>query len=321
MPFDASRRVFLPRGRARRGVGVGMAPSSLLVRTALRHFRQAEGARSRSSCAAAPTGLNLCVPYGDSDYYNLRQGIAIPRPGQVRRRRQPRRLPRHAPGARAARAALPRRPPRLHPRGPASPAVSRPHFDAQDFQESGTPGNKQTPTGWPDRAIADIPGREVTQAVSCSSQLVRSFLGPEPVLVAQPLALLRPAQRATGAREAETLLTSMYTGRSRRAGRDQRARDLRRRSTRSCARRRLRPPNGASYPAGTAGNALRQAAWPDQERRRHALRLRQHRRRLRHPLEPARRATSTTHRWPLGMALSPPSRRDLGGLLDDVWCS
>ena len=65
--------------------------------------------------------------------------------------------------------------------------MTRSHFDAQDFQESGTPGDKQTPTGWLDRAIARIPGSEVTQAVSFSSQLVRSFLGPEPVLVAQTL--------------------------------------------------------------------------------------------------------------------------------------
>jgi uncharacterized protein (DUF1501 family) len=36
--------------------------------------------------------------------------------------------------------------------------VSRSHFDAQDFQESGTPGDKQTPTGWLDRAISEIPG-------------------------------------------------------------------------------------------------------------------------------------------------------------------
>ena len=39
-----------------------------------------------------------------------------------------------------------------------NPQVTRSHFDAQDFQESGTPGDKQTPTGWLDRAIAQIPG-------------------------------------------------------------------------------------------------------------------------------------------------------------------
>ena len=80
MPFDASRRVFL-RGAGLAAVGVGMAPSSLLVRTAL-----AAGSGPKVLVKiflrGGADGLNLCVPYGDSDYYNLRGGIALPRPGQ-----------------------------------------------------------------------------------------------------------------------------------------------------------------------------------------------------------------------------------------------
>ena len=145
MPFDASRRVFL-RGAGLAAVGVGMAPSSLLVRTAL----AASGGPKvlvKIFLRGGTDGLNLCVPYGDSDYYNLRQGIAIPRPGQGGGAvnldgyfgMHPELAPLE-PLFRDGRLAF------IHAVG--NPAVSRSHFDAQDFQESGTPGNKQTPTGW-----------------------------------------------------------------------------------------------------------------------------------------------------------------------------
>src|SRR5690349_3208341 len=77
MRWDASRRVFL-KGAGLAAVGVGFGPSPLMVRAA-------EAARAgtkvlvevflRGGC----DGLNLCVPYGEPEYYGLRGGIAIPR--------------------------------------------------------------------------------------------------------------------------------------------------------------------------------------------------------------------------------------------------
>jgi uncharacterized protein (DUF1501 family) len=254
MAFDPSRRVFL-RGAGLAAVGVGMAPSSLLVRTAL----AASGGPKvlvKVFLRGGADGLNLCVPYGDSDYYSLRGGIALPRPGQGGGvvnldgyfGMHPEFLPLE-PLFRDGRLAF------IHAVG--NPAVSRSHFDAQDFQESGTPGNKQTPTGWLDRAISEVPGREVTQAVSFSSQLVRSLLGPEPVLVAQSLSSFDLHARNWRA-EAENLLTAMYQAEPTAVGRN----GLETFEAINTLLRAPTPPpaNGASYPAGTAGNALRQAA-------------------------------------------------------------
>ena len=253
MTWDASRRVFL-RGAGLAAVGVGLAPSSLLVRTA----RAAVGDKVlvKMFLRGAADGLNFCAPYGDPEYYNLRQGIALPRPGSsdgvVNLDGTFGMHPEFAPLQpffNDGRLAF------IHAVG--NPQVTRSHFDAQDFQESGTPGDKQTPTGWLDRAIARIPGTEVTQAVSFSSQLVRSFLGPEPVLVAQTLSSFDLHARNWRA-EAETRLTAMYKA-------DATAVGTTGLETFEAVNTLLRAPppppsNGAAYPAGTVGNSLRQAA-------------------------------------------------------------
>jgi len=253
MSWDISRRVFL-RGAGLAAVGVGMAPSSLLVRTAL----AASGAKVlvKVFLRGGADGLNFCVPYGDSEYYNLRQGIGLPRPGQAggvvnldgHFGMHPEFAPLE-PFFRDGRLAF------VHAVG--NPQVTRSHFDAQDFQESGTPGDKQTATGWLDRAIAQIPGTEVTQAVSFSSQLVRSLLGPEPVLVAQTLTSFDLRARNWRS-EAETLLTSMYQSDSTEVG----TTGLQTFEAINTLLRAPTPPpsNGATYPTGNTGNALRQAA-------------------------------------------------------------
>jgi uncharacterized protein (DUF1501 family) len=253
MTWDVSRRVFL-RGAGLAAVGVGLAPTSLLVRTA----RAAVGDKVlvKVFLRGGADGLNFCAPYGDPEYYNLRQGIALPRPGSsggvVNLDGTFGMHPEFAPLQpyfNDGRLAF------IHAVG--NPQVTRSHFDAQDFQELGTPGDKQTPTGWLDRALARIPGAEVTQAVSFSSQLVRSFLGPEPVLVAQTLSSFDLRARNWRS-EAETLLTAMY-------GADPTAVGATGLETFEAVNTLLRAPvpppsNGATYPTGTVGNSLRQAA-------------------------------------------------------------
>ena len=156
MSWDVSRRVFL-RGAGLTAVGVGIAPSSLLVRTA-----QAAAAGDKVLVEVflrgAADGLNICVPYGEAEYYDLRGPIALPRPGAaggVMRLDDTFGMhpelaplqPLYADGRLAF----------VHAVG--NPQVGRSHFDAQDFQESGTPGQKNTATGWLDRAVARDPGQ------------------------------------------------------------------------------------------------------------------------------------------------------------------
>ncbi|PYQ05830.1 MAG: hypothetical protein DMF83_14260 [Acidobacteria bacterium] len=252
MAWDISRRVFL-RGAGLAALGVGFHPSSLLVRTA-----QAAAAGSRVLVQVflrgGCDGLNLCVPFGDSEYYALRGGIAIGR-GEVVN------LDGHF-GLHPALAPLKA----LYDDGRLAllPAVgnyglSRSHFDAQDFMESGTPGDKSTGTGWLGRSISKVPGNAVTEAVAFSAQLPRSFLGPEPVLVAQTLSSFD--LRARGWRgEAETLLRAMYDARDDAIGHVGQ-------ETFAAMNVLLRTPEimappagGAVYPNASIGNALRQAA-------------------------------------------------------------
>lgn len=252
MSWDVSRRVFL-RGAGLAALGVGFRPSSLLVRAA-------EGATAgnkvlvqvflRGGC----DGLNLVVPYGDPTYYSLRGGIAIPRGEVVALDSTFGFHPALAPlkplfdeGRLAV----------LHAVGNTS--LSRSHFDAQDFMESGTPADKSTATGWLDRAIARIQGSEVTEAVAFSSQLPRTLLGPEPVLVAQSLSSFALRGR-TWASEANTLLRAAYEGKDTPAGRVGQETFAAIDALARTPAIQAPPANGAIYPNATIGSSLRQVA-------------------------------------------------------------
>jgi uncharacterized protein (DUF1501 family) len=253
MSWEVSRRVFL-QGAGLAAVGVGLAPTSLLVRTA----RAAAGDKVlvKVFLRGGADGLNLCAPWGDPEYYSLRQGIALPRPGAAGGvvdldgdfGMHPELAPLE-PFFDDGRLAF------VHAVG--NTRLTRSHFDAQDFMESGTPGDKQTATGWLDRAIARLPGTEVTQAVSFSPQLPRSFLGPEPVLVAQTLASFDLRARNWRA-EAESLLTAMYAADPTAVG----STGLETFEAINALLRAPAPPpsSGAVYPTGTVGSSLRQAA-------------------------------------------------------------
>jgi len=252
MSWDLSRRVFL-KGLSAAAVGVGFSPSSLMVRAA-----QAAEAGTRVFVhiflRGGADGLAVCPPVGDSDYSGLRGGIALSRgevvdldgffalhPGLAPLK------PIYTDGRLAV----------VHAVG--SYGLSRSHFDAQDFMETGTPGNKSVPTGWLDRSVAAVPGKEVTQAVSFSAQLTRSFLGPEPVLVAQNLSSFALRARNWQA-EADSLLRTMY-------GADGSAVGLMGQETFAAMDVLLRTPevmaapsNGAVYPNASVGSSLKQAA-------------------------------------------------------------
>ena len=255
-PFDGSRRIFL-RGASAAAVGIGFGPSALMSRTA----QAATGQKVfvQIFLRGAIDTLNMVVPYGDPTYYNIRGAIAIPRPGQ-------------AGGALRLDDTF-----GLHPAlsglmplwnqgrlaivdAVGNYALSRSHFDAQDFMETGTPGNKGTSTGWLDRVIKAIPGSNVSEAVAFQSQLPRSFMGPEPVLVASNLTTFNLKVGATWRTEAETALRGMYGSRQDAIGKVGRetfeAIDTIVRSPVLS----MAPANGAVYPNASIGTSLRQAA-------------------------------------------------------------
>ena len=252
MTWDPSRRVFL-KGAGLAAVGLGLGPSPLMVRAA-------EAARAgtkvlvevflRGGC----DGLNMCVPFGDPEYYALRGGIAIPRASVL-----------NLDGYFGLHPSLGALKP-LYDDGrlalvPAAGhyGLTRSHFDAQDFMDTGTPGDKSTTTGWLDRSIARVPGSEITEAVAFATQLPRAYLGPEPVLVAQNLASFDLRARSWRD-EAERLLRAMYAPNQSPAGRIGQ-------ETFAAMETLLRTPailappaGGAVYPNAGIGNSLRQAA-------------------------------------------------------------
>ncbi len=252
MTWDPSRRVFL-KGAGLAAVGLGLGPSPLMVRAA-------EAARAgakvlvevflRGGC----DGLNMCVPFGDPEYYALRGGIAIPRASVLN-------LDGYF-GLHPSLAAL--KPLYDDGRLALVPAaghygLTRSHFDAQDFMDTGTPGDKSTTTGWLDRSIARVPGSAITEAVAFATQLPRAYLGPEPVLVARTLTSFDLRARSWRD-EAERLLRAMYAPSRTAAGRVGQ-------ETFAALETLLRTPeilappaNGAVYPNAGIGGSLRQAA-------------------------------------------------------------
>lgn len=256
MPFDPSRRIFL-RGASAAAVGIGFGPSALMSRTA----QAATGQKIfvQVFIRGGVDTLNMVVPYGESAYYDIRGAIAIPRPGQ-------------AGGALRLDDTF-----GLHPLladlmplwndgrlaivdAVGNNDLTRSHFDAQDFMETGTPGNKNTSTGWLDRAIKMIPGSNVSEAVAFQAQLPRSFMGPEPVLVASNLTTFNLKVGTNWRTEAETALRGMYGAREDAVGKVGRETfeaidTIVRSPVLSVA-----PANGAVYPNATIGTSLRQAA-------------------------------------------------------------
>lgn len=126
----------------------------------------------------AVDGLNMIVPYGESEYYNLRRSIAIKKPNETG-------------GAIDLDGFF-----GLHPSmkpletfwkdkrlavitAAGSPDNTRSHFDAQDYMESATPGIKSTRDGWLNRVLQSTAAKDVSpfRAVSMTQSMPRSLYG------------------------------------------------------------------------------------------------------------------------------------------------
>lgn len=166
----------------------------------------------------AADALNVVVPFGESNYYNMRPTIAVPRPTSG-----------------AANTAIDLDGFfGLHPslasfkplwddgilapvHAVGSPSNTRSHFDAQDYMESGTPDNKGTRDGWLNRYLAvkgtcdecHVGGRDAFRSVSMTPQTPRILEGAAPTVAMNSLDEF--TVRSTGS-QAESIEALYRTG-------------------------------------------------------------------------------------------------------------
>ncbi len=113
-------------------------------------------------------GLNVVVPFQDPDYYEARPTVAIARPGDAdgvidldgQFGLHPELAPLMAQWQ-AGKLAF------VHAAG--SPDPTRSHFQAQDYLETGTPGETSTATGWLNRLLSLLPSNTPTTALNINS--------------------------------------------------------------------------------------------------------------------------------------------------------
>ena len=130
----------------------------------------------------AADGLNIVVPYREKNYYEMRPGIAIPADKVI-----------DLDGFFGLHPAMAAFKP-LYDQGhlaivhaAGSPDMSRSHFDAQDYMESGTPGVKSTDDGWLNRALQseDLRRRQehsAFRALALGANVPRTLAGRIPAI-------------------------------------------------------------------------------------------------------------------------------------------
>lgn len=146
-----NRRFFLHRG-ALALAGTTAIPHFLVRNLLAQDAGVAAGATNRRLVVifqrGAADGLNIVVPWREKAYYSMRPSIAIPQQQVIDLNGffglHPS-LASFKPLYDAGHLAI------VHAAG--SPDMTRSHFDAQDYMESGTPGVKNTDDGWLNRAL------------------------------------------------------------------------------------------------------------------------------------------------------------------------
>lgn len=166
-------------GAARRSID-GDADAPLAYGTPLKRARLAGDGTPRMIVVflrGAVDGLNVVVPHGDHHYYQARPTIAVARPGAnngaidltgyfgLHPALQP--LKSYWDGGQLA---------FIHASG--SPDMSRSHFEAQDYMETGTPGQHNTADGWMNRMLTTMPASESPmQALTLGESVPRILTG------------------------------------------------------------------------------------------------------------------------------------------------
>src|SRR5579859_291665 len=187
------RRVFMKEG-AMALVTLGLSPRFLRRMT----FGMKQGKKTLICLfqRVAADALNIVVPHGAQAYYAMRPSTGIPQQSVLDLDGSFRFHPSLAPFKSLYDRKLLAT---VHAVG--SPSATRSHFDAQDYMETGTPDDKNTPDGWLNRYLAAKGTCEeckVTpfRAVSLTPQTPRILEGPSPTVAMNSLAEF--SIRATG---------------------------------------------------------------------------------------------------------------------------
>ncbi len=269
--MSVNRRFFLKSGGiALASLGVMQSAPSFLQRTALAQNikRLNAGSGRRKTLIAifqrgAVDGLNVVVPYGESNYYDLRPTIAIPKPQAGNSEAainldgffglHPA-LTGFKPLWDAKQLAI------IHASG--SPDTTRSHFDAQDYMESATPGLKATTDGWLNRYLQTKPEAMPSpfRAVALTQNLPRTLQGKASALAISNLndfAIRAGANSASLQGGFESIYDQSVNDVLQGTGKETfEAVNYLKRVNPS----QYKPENGAQYPRGQFGNSLLQIA-------------------------------------------------------------
>ena len=262
-----NRRYFIKSGSiALASFGVMTSAPSFLQRALAQSIDKATGGRRKTLIAifqrGAVDGLNVVVPYKESAYYDLRPNIAVAKPNGGKDAAidldgffglHPSLAP-FKPLWDSKRLAI------VHASG--SPDNTRSHFDAQNYMELATPGIKSTKDGWLNRYLQakTDPQKSLFRAVSMTQQMPLAMQGVAPTLAISNLAdfNIRAGQSSAsvqGGFEAmydEAVKDSLHgTGKETFEAINY---------LKQVNPGQYKPENGAAYPPGQFGNALRQTA-------------------------------------------------------------
>ncbi len=207
--MQTNRRFFLRNG-AFAVAGTAALPS-FLVRSVLAEANAAPGRRLVVIFQrGAADGLNVVVPYREKNYYEMRPGIAIPQKQVL-----------DLDGFFGLHPSLAAFKP-LYDQGhlaivhaAGSPDMSRSHFDAQDFMESGTPGVKSTEDGWLNRALQEEDRRRrqphtAFRALAFGSQVPRTLAGKVPAIALSSVNSFAVGGRGPNPSPAASAFEAMY---------------------------------------------------------------------------------------------------------------
>jgi uncharacterized protein (DUF1501 family) len=257
--MSLTRRIFL-RNSALAVVGTAAVPS-FLTRAA---FGAVEAGAANKRLVVifqrgAADGLNIVVPHAESQYYAMRPSINIPRKSVIDldgffglhpslAAFQPLWQQRHLAIVHAA----------------GSPDITRSHFDAQDFMETGTPGIKATEDGWLNRSLHNLPPtpqQSAFRAIALGPSLPRILSGAEPAVAMNNINDFSVGGKSAKPSPAASAFEAMYDHSSDSVlhGTGEETFDAVK-MLKAADPGKYKPAPGANYPKGRFGDSLRQLA-------------------------------------------------------------